>query len=464
MMATRRPAQLVPIGKRENGLPCNVDAERFVLGSILLDDDFWVHAAGTLAPDDFSLEKHRRIFKRMAGLNARGEKIDRVTVHNELMRFGESESCDGLSYLVSLDDGLPQIPNIDSYIRIVKDKAVLRRVIFAAQHMMNRCLAGEEEPDQILAGAEETLRKLSQAQQTQAIVEIPPVSEGAAVKVEYLREPELPRGALVALTGDAAAGKSTLAAAWARDAIAQGIPALILDRENPRAIVAERNQRLGLSDGPLYHHWGGWLEQEAAQPDAPAVMDWVRLSDPRPLVIIDSFSAFGPIDQNDAGECRSFMHRCRRAADLGATVLLMHNDGKAESARDYRGSSDFKAAVDVAFHVSNFGADGLLDKLVLRSFKNRFGFTGELSYQYAGGRFIRGDAHDVRQSVSEQLTVLLQTNPGITTRKFDDLVNARGLGRNRARTFLADGVLSGSIRRETGPGKAKRYYLAVSDE
>ena len=147
----------------EKGLPTNVDAERFVLGSILLDDSLYIQAAGALEPDDFSLEKHRRIFKRMGDLQEQGEKIDRITVANELMKFNELEACDGLSYLVSLDDGLPQIPNVDSYIRIVKDKAMLRRIIFASQHMMNRCLLGEEEPGEILAGAEETLLKLGDA-------------------------------------------------------------------------------------------------------------------------------------------------------------------------------------------------------------------------------------------------------------------------------------------------------------
>jgi replicative DNA helicase len=144
----------------EKGLPTNVDAERFVLGSILLDDSLYVQAAGALDPDDFSLEKHRRIFKRMGELQDRGEKIDRITVANELMKFNELEACDGLTYIVSLDDGLPRIPNIDSYVQIVKDKAVLRRIIFASQAMMNRCLLGEEAPDEILAGAEETLLKL----------------------------------------------------------------------------------------------------------------------------------------------------------------------------------------------------------------------------------------------------------------------------------------------------------------
>src|ERR1035438_3296634 len=112
----------------EKGLPTNVDAERFVLGSILLDDTLYNQPAGTLYAGDFSLDKDRRIFKRMCELPDRGERIDRITVANELMKFNELEACDGLTYLVSLDDGLPQIPNLDSYIRIVKDKAVLRRI------------------------------------------------------------------------------------------------------------------------------------------------------------------------------------------------------------------------------------------------------------------------------------------------------------------------------------------------
>ncbi|MBS1859910.1 MAG: replicative DNA helicase [Acidobacteria bacterium] len=148
----------------EKGLPVNVDAERFVLGSILLDDSFYIQAASSLEAEDFSLEKHRRIYRRMGELNERGERIDRITLANELMKYNELESCDGLSYLVSLDDGLPQVPNLESYIRLVKDKAVLRRIIFASQHMINRAMMGEEAPDEILAGAEETLLKLGEEQ------------------------------------------------------------------------------------------------------------------------------------------------------------------------------------------------------------------------------------------------------------------------------------------------------------
>ena len=149
----------------EKGLPTNVDGEKFVLGSILLDDTLYAEAVSSLEADDFSLESHRRIFKRMGELQARNEKIERITVANELMKFNELDTCGGLSYLVELDDGLPQIPSIDSYIRIVKEKATLRKIIFASQHMMNRALAGEETSEEILAGAEETLFKLANRQE-----------------------------------------------------------------------------------------------------------------------------------------------------------------------------------------------------------------------------------------------------------------------------------------------------------
>src|ERR1700680_2018623 len=120
------------------GLPANLDAERFVLGSVLLNETAYLQVAGAISAEDFSLEKHRRIFSRMKDLYERGEKIDRVTVADELMKQGQLESVDGLTYLVSLDDGLPEIANIDSYLRIVKDKSTLRRLIFNAQKVIDR--------------------------------------------------------------------------------------------------------------------------------------------------------------------------------------------------------------------------------------------------------------------------------------------------------------------------------------
>ena len=149
----------------EKGLPANLDAERFVLGSILLNDITFLQVAGTLDAGDFSLEKHRRIFARMKDLYERREKIDRITVCDELIKHGQLESVDGLAYIVSLDDGLPEIVNLDSYVRIVKEKSTLRRLIFSAQEIINKCIVAEQEPDEILGAAEESLLKLSEGRE-----------------------------------------------------------------------------------------------------------------------------------------------------------------------------------------------------------------------------------------------------------------------------------------------------------
>ncbi len=144
----------------ERPLPDSPDAERFVLGAVMNDDSSFLQVAGTITADDFSLEKHKRIFLRMSELHERGEKVDRVTLANELMRHGQLQSVDGLSYLVSLDDGLPQIHNLESYVNIVKEKSLLRRIINVSHDTINRCLTCEDDAKQILGAAEDAFMKL----------------------------------------------------------------------------------------------------------------------------------------------------------------------------------------------------------------------------------------------------------------------------------------------------------------
>jgi replicative DNA helicase len=146
------------------GLPKNLDAERYVLGSILLNDDRFGDVANAVVAEDFSLLKHQRIFSRMAELHERGERIDRVTLADELTKHGQLGLVDGVSYLVSLDEGLPDIPNLDSYVRIVKEKALLRETMFACQNIMNRCALACEPTSEILetaAGILEQVRSKS---------------------------------------------------------------------------------------------------------------------------------------------------------------------------------------------------------------------------------------------------------------------------------------------------------------
>ena len=156
----------------ERALPSNPEAERFLLGSIMLRGDRYPDIASVLPDDAFSLEKHRRIYARMKDLHDRGENIDRVTLVDELNKRGQLESVDGLSYLVSLDQGLPDLPNLDSYIRIVMDKATLRDTMFACQKVIDRCALASDHSSEILEMATavlESVRSKGEARNSQWI-------------------------------------------------------------------------------------------------------------------------------------------------------------------------------------------------------------------------------------------------------------------------------------------------------
>ncbi len=107
----------------------------------------------------------------MSDLHERGDKIDRVTLANELMKQGQLQSVDGLSYLVSLDDGLPRLYNLESYVDIVKEKALLRRIIMVSQDTISRCMNCEDEAHQILGTVEDALMKLGDVQSKNSLAE-----------------------------------------------------------------------------------------------------------------------------------------------------------------------------------------------------------------------------------------------------------------------------------------------------
>src|SRR5688572_9469047 len=113
----------------ERSLPSNLEAERCVLGAILLDNRLCNQAIELLRRDDFYLEAHRRLFERMVSLSEQARPIDPVTLREELQRFGEFDSVGGATYVAGLIDGVPRLENVEHYAKIVKGKAILRRLI-----------------------------------------------------------------------------------------------------------------------------------------------------------------------------------------------------------------------------------------------------------------------------------------------------------------------------------------------
>jgi replicative DNA helicase len=154
----------------EQTLPHNPEAERFVLGSVMLQPEAMHDIRPVVTADDFLPEKHRHIWDAMCAIYDDGGHVDRVTVANELQRRGELQVCGGISYIVSLDDGLPVITNLEDYVRIVQDKAVLRRIIAATENLQARCFADGEKPQQILDSIGQTILDLAPADKRRGFV------------------------------------------------------------------------------------------------------------------------------------------------------------------------------------------------------------------------------------------------------------------------------------------------------
>jgi replicative DNA helicase len=146
----------------DTGLPANVDAEKTILGAILLDNAAHSEAAEKLDHEDFSLDSHRRIFLRMTELMNTQRAVDIVTLANELSRYKEVEAVGGVAYLASLTEGLPRRPVIEEYIRIVKDKSLLRKLMGICSMAIARAADQSESALEVLDLAESQLLEVSQ--------------------------------------------------------------------------------------------------------------------------------------------------------------------------------------------------------------------------------------------------------------------------------------------------------------
>ncbi len=138
-------------------LPHNLEAERSVLGAVLIHNDAFNQAAEVLTPRDFYRDAHRRIFEKMIQLSERGNAIDFITLKEELSRAGELDEVGGPAYISALVDGLPHAANVEYYARIVREKSTLRNLIFASNKILASAYEAEQEPNLILDEAEQAI-------------------------------------------------------------------------------------------------------------------------------------------------------------------------------------------------------------------------------------------------------------------------------------------------------------------
>jgi replicative DNA helicase len=141
----------------ERTLPHNLEAEKALLGAVLMFDQAALDVAGLVSAPEFFRDAHRRIFQAIQNLSIRRIAVDLVTVKDALAASGELESVGGPMYLASLTDGVPRSTNVPSYAAIVREKARLRTLIAGAKRLLSEAYEAGEDAGVVLDRAEQVL-------------------------------------------------------------------------------------------------------------------------------------------------------------------------------------------------------------------------------------------------------------------------------------------------------------------
>ncbi|HXG94458.1 MAG TPA: DnaB-like helicase N-terminal domain-containing protein, partial [Blastocatellia bacterium] len=329
----------------ERGLPKNIDAEKAVLGAILLKNALIQQASLRLKAGHFFLHSHRLLFVAMVTLASRNVPIDLVTLKAELERRGKFQQAGGAAYIASLIDGVPRTDDISHYVESVLEKAFLRKGVKVGADIIQKCI--ELEPfDSIREYAERTFAAISsEAVSSTSGVKFYSASEVAAQTPDepvWIVKPYIACGAITEMAGKVkAAGKTTflthLCCAVVNGDRFLGEPtmktAIVYLTEQPPNTFRVAMRRAGLLDredfAVLFYH-------ETKGLDWASVMKAARAECKRrdaKLVIVDTVSQFAGFRgeaENNTGDALVAVEPLQEAVAVdGLAVVASRHERKS---------------------------------------------------------------------------------------------------------------------------------------
>ena len=169
-------------------LPHNLEAEKSVLGAILINNTTFNQAAEVVDSLDFFRDAHRRIWEKMVALTDRSEPVDLVTLKDELTRSGELDEVGGPAYISALTDGVPRSANVEYYAKIVKEKSTLRRLIQASNDVLVRAYDAEEDADNLLDEAERAIFQIADNRMRAGFIRVGELVDAGYQLIEQLQQ------------------------------------------------------------------------------------------------------------------------------------------------------------------------------------------------------------------------------------------------------------------------------------
>ena len=159
---TTSAVPMIDLLPEQKTLPHSEESERAVLGGVLLDPTILPTISGRLRPEDFYQERHQTLYQVMLDLQEEQVEIDLRTVQAKLEQRGQFDQVGGLSYLTGLDLDLPDIGRVDTYVEIIKERSVRRRLIQMSGQIIRNCLDGGLEAQEALGRAEQSILGLGE--------------------------------------------------------------------------------------------------------------------------------------------------------------------------------------------------------------------------------------------------------------------------------------------------------------
>lgn len=156
-------------------IPFSEDAEKSVLGSMMLSAEAVDLASEALNTEDFYIPKHRQIFAAMLDINARNGAVDVVTLLEELERRGTADSSGGIEYLTELSIFTPSAANVSNYIKIVEERSIMRRLMHAGTAITRDAMQGSKSVEAMLDDAERRIFNIAMHNNEDTLTQIRPV-------------------------------------------------------------------------------------------------------------------------------------------------------------------------------------------------------------------------------------------------------------------------------------------------
>lgn len=224
-------------------LPANIQAEKAVLGAVLLNDETLSLLAELLVPSDFYVSQHRVIYATILEIAQKRSRVDLVTLQDELTKKNQLEAAGGLVYLVSLTEDFSGAGLVEQHAKLIKEKSTLRELISSATSIISHCYdQNEQEIDSVLDAAEKTIFQISNKRASQSFVqldiwlkktfqhlsEIKSHSKGITGVASGYKKLDVmtsgfQKGDLIVLAARPSMGKTALALSLALEAAASGV-------------------------------------------------------------------------------------------------------------------------------------------------------------------------------------------------------------------------------------------------